>query len=210
MISGEHVGDRSNKASWTESLWVFILSQEAEIDPDPWTPSLPEESRLQGGCDPKTLEVDQSSKLLDTCPTRGELAGRECSDHWDSRESWTPRSTDKGNKSTGGTSSSQRQLEHLTPEITRWQNANIRILLTETKTTQHHQNPVLPWQWVLVPQHTQKVRFKFKIISHDAGTSILRRALIIHLKKYRTLLNRKKPLKRKHKKIPKGITGKHC
>jgi hypothetical protein len=49
----------------------------------------------------------------------------------------------------GGTSSSQRQQEHLTPEITRWQKANTRILPTETKTTWHHQNPVLPPQQVL-------------------------------------------------------------
>ena len=49
----------------------------------------------------------------------------------------------EANRITGGTSSSQRQLEHLTPEITRWQKANVRILLTETKTTQHHQNPAL-------------------------------------------------------------------
>jgi hypothetical protein len=30
------------------------------------------------------------------------------------------------------------------PETTRWRKANITILLTETKTTQHHQNPALP------------------------------------------------------------------
>jgi hypothetical protein len=76
---------------------------------------------------------------LCTLPTRLELACSECSDHWDSGESWTPRSADR---ITGGTSSSQRQLGHLTPDITRWQKANVRILITETKTTLHHQNPV--------------------------------------------------------------------
>jgi hypothetical protein len=35
---------------------------------------------------------------------------------------------------TGQTSSSQRQQEHLTPEITRWRKANTRILPTETIT----------------------------------------------------------------------------
>ena len=50
----------------------------------------------------------------------------------------------EANRITGGTSSSQRQLEHLIPEITRWGKANVRILLTETKTTHHHQNPSLP------------------------------------------------------------------
>jgi hypothetical protein len=36
---------------------------------------------------------------------------------------------------TRGTSSSQIQQEHLTPEITRWRKANARILPIETKTT---------------------------------------------------------------------------
>jgi hypothetical protein len=42
----------------------------------------------------------------------------------------------EANRITGGTSYSQRQLEHLTPEITRWKKENLRILLTETKTTE--------------------------------------------------------------------------
>ena len=44
----------------------------------------------------RTQEVDRSSRLLDTCPARGELACRECSDHYDSGESWTPRTSDRG------------------------------------------------------------------------------------------------------------------
>ena len=55
----------------------------------------------------------------------------------------------EANKITGETSSSQRQLEHLTPKITRWLKANIRILQTETKTTRHHQNPLFPPHQVL-------------------------------------------------------------
>jgi hypothetical protein len=55
---------------------------------------------------------------------------------------------------TGGISSRQRQLEHLTQDITRWWKANIRILLTEIKTTFYHQNPVLPPKQVLdTPTH---------------------------------------------------------
>jgi hypothetical protein len=80
------------------------------------------------------------------------------------------------NRITGGTSSGQRQLEHLTPEITRWQKANIRILLTkkkillkETKNTQHHHNPVLLPQCVLDTQSHPKARLGFKNISPDAG-----------------------------------------
>jgi hypothetical protein len=48
------------------------------------------------------------------------------------------------NRITRGTSSNQRQLQQLIPEITRWREANIRILLTEAKTTHHHQNVALP------------------------------------------------------------------
>ena len=60
----------------------------------------------------------------------------------------------EANRITGGTKSSQTQLEHLMPEIARWQKANIRILLTETKTTGHHQNPAFPLQRVLdTPTH---------------------------------------------------------
>jgi hypothetical protein len=84
------MGNRSNRASWTGSCLAFILRQEAELRP-----------RLLGNFlvreeSPKTQEVDQSSRLLDTCPARGELACRECSDHWNSGKSWTPRSADRG------------------------------------------------------------------------------------------------------------------
>ena len=97
MITGEHVDDRSNRASWTGSLWAFILSQEAELRPRPLGTFLARgELAYREGSDPRTQEVDQSSRLLDTCPKRGELACRECSDHWDSGESWTPRSADRG------------------------------------------------------------------------------------------------------------------
>jgi hypothetical protein len=41
-------------------------------------------------------EVDLNSRALCTFSARWELACRECSDHWDSGESWTPRSADRG------------------------------------------------------------------------------------------------------------------
>ena len=44
-----------------------------------------------------------------------------------------PRLLTEAVRITGGTSSSQRHLEYLTPEITRWWKANLRNLLTETK-----------------------------------------------------------------------------
>ena len=48
MITGEHVGNGINKASCTGSLWDFILSQEVELRPRPWAPSLPEERQHTG------------------------------------------------------------------------------------------------------------------------------------------------------------------
>ena len=57
---------------------------------------------------------------------------------------------------TRGTSSSQRQQDQLTPEITRWWKASTRTLLRETKTTWQHQNPVLlPQQVPDTPTHWQ-------------------------------------------------------
>jgi hypothetical protein len=87
------------------------------------------ESTYRKGSDPRTQKVDQSSRLLDTCSTRGEFACRECSDHWDSGGSWTPRSADRRIKLQPETDKT------LTPEITRWWKANVRNLLTKTKTS---------------------------------------------------------------------------
>ena len=170
VYARDHMGGRSNRASWTGSLQAFIFSQEAELRPRP----------------------------LGTFPARGELASREGSDPRIRRGIWDPdfcapslqeeslpsqsaltTGTQKrvrlpgllteANRITGGTSSSQRQIEHLTPEISRWWKANIRILLTETKSTgiigtqySHHSE-----SWI--PQHMRKARFKFKTIPHDAG-----------------------------------------
>jgi len=57
--AGEPLGHRSYRASSTGSLPAFIFSQEAEL----------------------------SARPLGPFPARGELACRECSDHWDSGES---------------------------------------------------------------------------------------------------------------------------
>jgi hypothetical protein len=93
----EHMGGRSNRASWTGSLQAFILSQEAELRPRPLGIFIAKgESAYREGSDPRIQEVDQNSTLLDTCPARVELACKECSDHWDSGESWTHRSSDRG------------------------------------------------------------------------------------------------------------------
>jgi hypothetical protein len=93
MVTGEHVVDRSNRASWKGFLQASILSQEAELTHRLLGTFLARrESLYREGSDLKTQEVDQSSRLLDTCPARGELACSEYSDHWDSGESWTHRS----------------------------------------------------------------------------------------------------------------------
>jgi hypothetical protein len=63
---------------------------------------------------------------------------------------------------TGGTSSSQRQLEHLTPEINIWQKANVRILLTKTKNIGNHQNLVCPSQRVLDTTTHRKSKTRIK------------------------------------------------
>jgi hypothetical protein len=136
------VGHRSNSSSWTGSLPVLILSQEVELILSP----------------------------LCTFSARREFATRECSDLQDSRESGLPGVLTEARRLTGGTSSRQRQLEHLKPEITRWQKANIRILLTEIMTTRHHQNPVLSPQRVPgYPNTPEKQESDLKITSHDAG-----------------------------------------
>jgi hypothetical protein len=59
------------------SYRAFILSQEAELRPRPLGTFLArEELAYKEISDPRTQEVDQSSRLLDTCPERGELACR--------------------------------------------------------------------------------------------------------------------------------------
>ena len=69
------MGGRSNRASWTGSLPAFILSQEAELRPRSLGTFLTRgESPYREDSDVRTQEVDQSSRLLDTCPARGKLA----------------------------------------------------------------------------------------------------------------------------------------
>jgi hypothetical protein len=85
-------------------------------------------------------EVELILRPLCSFPATGELAtGTQ-------ERAGLPGVLTEANRLTGGTRSSKRQLEYLTPELTRWQKANIRILLTETKTTWHHQNQALPTQ----------------------------------------------------------------
>jgi hypothetical protein len=59
------MGGRSNRASWTGSIWAFILSQETELRHRPLG-TFPARGELASreGSDLKTQEVDLSSRFL--------------------------------------------------------------------------------------------------------------------------------------------------
>jgi hypothetical protein len=79
------MGNSSKRASWTGYFQAFILSQEVELRHRPLGTFLARgEWNYRETSDPRTQAVNQSSRLLDTCPVRAEVACRECSDHWDS------------------------------------------------------------------------------------------------------------------------------
>ena len=88
---------RSKRAVWTGSYLAFTLHQEAELRPR-LLGTFPArgESAFREGSDPGTQEVDLRSRLLCTSPVRQEIDYREFLEHWDSGESWTPKSADRG------------------------------------------------------------------------------------------------------------------
>jgi hypothetical protein len=106
----------------------------------------------------RSSEAAEPAERLGQGPTdlylhQGSIAVLQPLVHWSCQErAGLPGVLTQAYGLTGGTSSRQRQQEHLIQEITRWQKANTRTLPTETKTTLHYQNPVLPPQQVL---HTQ-------------------------------------------------------
>ena len=62
------MGDRSNRASWKGFLRAYILIQEAELSTRPLGTFLVRgDSAYREGSDTWTQEMDQSSRLLDTC-----------------------------------------------------------------------------------------------------------------------------------------------
>jgi hypothetical protein len=63
---------------------------------------------------------------------------------------------------TGGTSTSQRQKDQLTIEITTWYKASTSTLPIEANAAWHHQNPVLPQQQVLDNPTLQKSKIWIK------------------------------------------------
>ena len=67
---------RSNRTSWTGPLPAFILSQDAELRPRPLGTFLVRgESASREGSDPRTQEVDLSSRLLCTFLEEERLPG---------------------------------------------------------------------------------------------------------------------------------------
>ena len=82
VYTGEHLGIRSNRVSWTGSLRVFIHRPATELRPR-LLDTFPArgESASREGSDPRNQEVDLRSRLLCTFSAKGELACRECSDH---------------------------------------------------------------------------------------------------------------------------------
>ena len=87
----------------------------------------------------------------------------------------------EANRITRGKISNRSQLQQLTPEIIRWRKANIRILLTETKTTHHHQNystPTSPWPGnaktleKVVPYLKAYLRLMVEDIKNDFNNSL--------------------------------------
>ena len=119
-------------------------------DPDPWAPSLPEKSLPIGrSLTPGLKSWIRAPDLCTPALQEESLPAESALTTGTQERVGLPGVLTEANRITGGTSSSQRQLEHLTPEITRWQKSNLRILLTETKNTGYHQNSVRPPRQVL-------------------------------------------------------------
>jgi hypothetical protein len=105
----------------TSGEWNTTSARRQIPTPDIWAPSLQEES------------LPAENTLTTEIKERASLPGLLI----------------EANRATWGISSNQRQLKQLASEITRWRKANVRILLTEIKTTHHHQNTALAPHLVL-------------------------------------------------------------
>jgi hypothetical protein len=102
--SWDHWDQSTQESTWaveaTEHLGQYPFEPSSSAmtqswDRDPWDLPCHKESQPPGIW-LQTQEVDLSSRLLCTFPARRDLTFRECSDHWDSGESWTPRRADRG------------------------------------------------------------------------------------------------------------------
>jgi hypothetical protein len=109
----------SKRQSWDQELWETSLSEESRPPGRALIPELRWDFHVVSQVTQTSLHRRalglQNNSLLDrvpsgihlqpgelssrplyTFPARGELACRECSNHWDSGESWTSRSADRG------------------------------------------------------------------------------------------------------------------
>jgi hypothetical protein len=121
----------------------------------------------------RRAQATEAAEQLGQCPTglhlhSGGKAVSQPSVHWSCQERAGLQGVlTRAYRLIGRTSSSQRQQEHITPQITRWQKANARILqkprplgIIRTKYSNHRES------WI--PQPTRKARLRFKIISYYA------------------------------------------
>ena len=167
VLRSSEPSSSARRRSWSSVLSVHSLPEESLPPGSALIPKLRWEGlrwdpqfSLQCISKEGPLRRAQATELEGQSPSclhlqSGHGAVLQSSVHWScqEREGITGVLT-QANRITGGKVSSQRQLEHLTPEITRWQKANVRILPTETRIPWHHQSPVLAPQWVMdTPPH---------------------------------------------------------
>jgi hypothetical protein len=127
----------------TGSIWAFIFSQEAEL----------------------------SSRPLCNSPAKGELPAESALTTRTQEEVGFPGMLTEANRIIGGTSSSQIAGTSNTRDyqMAKGKCKNLTKSprpLSIIRTEYSH----LSQSWI--PQHTQKARLRFKIISHDAGRGL--------------------------------------
>ena len=134
-------GHRSNRASWTGSLFGPHLQPGVRAE-------------LQTSVHLSCQKKGCLQRVFWPLGLRRELDSQDC---------WQ-RLTESQE-----TSYSQRQLDYLTPEIARWPKANVRILLQKARQVSIYRTEYANHSESWLTQHTWNARLWFKIISHDAG-----------------------------------------
>jgi hypothetical protein len=110
---------------------------------------------------------------LGTFPARGEFASRECSDPRTQERADVPEVLKEANRLTGGTSSIQRQLEYLTVRDYQVAKGKCKKLTSRNQDHSASSEPSTPTTMNLeYTKHTRKARFRFKIISYEAGRGL--------------------------------------
>jgi hypothetical protein len=113
MITGEHMGNRNKRASWTGFHWAFILSQEAELTPRTLGTFLDRgESAYRESSDPRTRRWIRAPDFWTPVMQEESLPAESALTTGTQVRLRLPGVLTEANRITGGTSSSQRQLEH--------------------------------------------------------------------------------------------------